>query len=458
MGRWGGDSPWESEEKRGRPCAPVSSKAADYNAYQPQPVGGKSPGVFQMDLDHRSHRPPVSESLGFVGRGEKTPEDMERENPSKETVLITGGSGYFGFRLGSALAKSKVDVILLDVSKPTQEMPKGVKFVQGDVCEIHEVEQALQGMSCVFHIASYGMSGRDQLNPKRIEEVNVKGTDNIIETCRKVGISKLVYTSTYNVVFGGQVIENGDESWPYLPLHLHPDHYSRTKALAEMKVLKANGTVLRDGQGILRTCAIRPAGIYGPGEQRHLPRIVHYVEQGWFWCVYGDPSSLVEFVHVDNLVQAHILAAEALGATKNHIAAGQAYFISDGKPVNNFEFFRPLVEGLGYTYPSLRLPLSLVYFFAFVTELVHFALGRLYNFQPLLTRTEVYKTGVTHFFSLAKARRELGYEPGHYSLREVVEWFQSHGHGQKLRRSSEKHFNRNAVLVFLAAVKSDTYL
>ncbi|XP_070808982.1 short-chain dehydrogenase/reductase family 42E member 1 [Pituophis catenifer annectens] len=377
---------------------------------------------------------------------------MERENPNKEAVLITGGSGYFGFRLGSALAKGKVDVILFDVSKPTQEMPKGVKFVQGDICVIHEVEEALQGVSCVFHIASYGMSGREQLNPKRIEEVNVKGTNNIIESCRKVGISKLIYTSTYNVVFGGQVIENGDESWPYLPLHLHPDHYSRTKALAEMKVLEANGTVLRDGQGVLRTCAIRPAGIYGPGEQRHLPRIVNYVEQGWFRCVYGNPSSLVDFVHVDNLVQAHILAAEALGATKNHAAAGQAYFISDGRPVNNFEFFRPLVEGLGYTYPSLRLPLSLVYFFAFVTELVHVAVGRLYNFQPLLTRTEVYKTGVTHFFSLAKARRELDYEPQHYSLCEVVEWFQAHGHGQRFSKSSEKHIIRNAALVFLVAV------
>ncbi|XP_026569814.1 short-chain dehydrogenase/reductase family 42E member 1 [Pseudonaja textilis] len=376
---------------------------------------------------------------------------MERENPGREAVLITGGSGYFGFRLGSALAKSKVDVTLFDVSKPTQEMPKGVKFVQGDICVIREVEEALQGMSCVFHIASYGMSGRDQLNPRRIEEVNVKGTNNIIESCRKVGISILIYTSTYNVVFGGQVIENGDESWPYLPLHLHPDHYSRTKALAEMKVLEANGTVLRDGQGILRTCAIRPAGIYGPGEQRHLPRIVNYIEQGWFRCMYGDPNSLVDFVHVDNLVQAHILAAEALGATKNHVAAGQAYFISDGRPVNNFEFFRPLVEGLGYTYPSLRLPLPLVYFFAFVIELIHVAVRRLYNFQPLLTRTEVYKTGVTHFFSLAKARRELDYKPQPYSLGEVVRWFRAHGHGRKFSKSSEKHSLRNGALVFLAA-------
>uniref|UniRef100_A0A8C6YH51 Short chain dehydrogenase/reductase family 42E, member 1 n=1 Tax=Naja naja TaxID=35670 RepID=A0A8C6YH51_NAJNA len=292
--------------------------------------------------------------------------------------------------LGSALAKSKVDVILFDISKPSQEMPKGVKFVQGDICVIREVEEALQGMSCVFHMASYGMSGRDQLNPRRIQEVNIKGTDNIIESCRKVGISILIYTSTYNVVFGGQVIENGDESWPYLPLHLHPDHYSRTKALAEMKVLEANGTVLRDGQGILRTCAIRPAGIYGPGEQRHLPRIVNYIEQGWFRCVYGDPSSLVDFVHVDNLVQAHILAAELWGPPKTTWLLGTPTLLSTS--LCHWCTLLHLLQNWS-TLPS----------------------GACITFSPS-SRTEVYKTGVTHFFSLAKARRELDYEPQPYSL------------------------------------------
>ncbi|XP_053126411.1 short-chain dehydrogenase/reductase family 42E member 1 isoform X2 [Hemicordylus capensis] len=373
---------------------------------------------------------------------------MEAESPVKETILITGGSGYFGFRLGCALSKKGVGVILFDVSEPIQAMPDGVRFVQGDVRVASEVEEALRGVSCIFHTASFGMSGREQLNWKRIEDVNVKGTENVIEACRRTGVPRLVYTSTYNVVFGGQVIENGDESLPYLPLHLHPDHYSRTKAVAEMKVLEANGTL----PGALRTCALRPAGIYGPGERRHLPRIVNYIERGWFQFVYGDPSSLVDFVHVDNLVEAHILAAEALRATKEHKAGGQAYYISDGRPVNNFEFFRPLVESLGYTFPTLRLPLSVVYFFAFLTEMVHFVVRRLYNFQPLLTRTEVYKTGVTHYFSLGKARRELGYEPQQYNLEEVVEWFKSQGHGQKLGRYTIKHWFRDAVIVVLFAV------
>lgn len=345
-----------------------------------------------------------------------------------------------------------MDVILFDIAKAAQEMPEGIKFVQGDVCRASDVEEALHGVTCVFHVASYGMSGREQLNRKRIEDVNVRGTENVIDACRKAGVSRLVYTSTYNVVFGGQVIENGDESLPYLPLHLHPDHYSRTKAVAEMKVLEANGTDLGGGKGVLRSCALRPAGIYGPGEQRHLPRIVHYIEQGWFKFVYGDPGSLVDFVHVDNLVEAHILAAEALGGAKGHQAGGQTYFLSDGRPVNNFEFFCPLVEGLGYTFPTLRLPLSVVYFFAFLTEMVHFAVGRVYNFQPLLTRTEVYKTSVTHYFSLEKAKRELGYEPKPHDLQDVVQWFKAQGRGRKPRTYTLRCLFRDAGLILLFAV------
>ncbi|XP_040837963.1 short-chain dehydrogenase/reductase family 42E member 1 [Ochotona curzoniae] len=368
---------------------------------------------------------------------------MDSQRSSKETVLITGGGGYFGFRLGCALNQKGVRVILFDLHNPAPTLPEGVTFIGGDICRLSDLDEAFRDahVTCVFHIASYGMSGREQLNRSQIEEVNVGGTDNVLQACRRNGVPRLVYTSTFNVVFGGQTIKNGDESLPYLPLHLYPDHYSRTKSIAEKKVLEANGTALEGGKGILRTCALRPAGIYGPGEQRHLPRIVSYMERGLFKFVYGDPKSLVEFVHVDNLVQAHMLASEALKADKGHVASGQSYFISDGKPVNNFEFFRPLVEGLGYPFPSLRLPITLIYCFAFLTEMTHFLLGRLYNFQPFLTRAEVYKTGITHYCSLEKARKELGYEAQPFDLQEVVEWFKAHGHG----RSSASHASWSLV-------------
>ncbi|KAK2085523.1 hypothetical protein P7K49_036823 [Saguinus oedipus] len=385
---------------------------------------------------------------------------MDPKRSPKETVLITGGGGYFGFRLGCALNQKGVHVILFDINSPAQTIPEGIKFIQGDIRHVSDVEKAFQDadVTCVFHIASYGMSGREQLSRNPIEEVNIGGTDNILQACQRRMVPRLVYTSTFNVIFGGQVIKNGDESLPYLPLHLHPDHYSRTKSIAEKKVLEANGTPLNGGDGVLRTCALRPAGIYGPGEQRHLPRIVSYIEKGLFKFVYGDPGSLVEFVHVDNLVQAHILASEALRADKGHIASGQPYFISDGRPVNNFEFFRPLVEGLGYTFPSTRLPLTLVYCFAFLTEMVHFILGRLYNFQPFLTRTEVYKTGVTHYFSLEKAKKELGYKAQPFDLQEVVEWFKAHGHGRSSGSRDSDCFVWDGLLVFLLIIAILTWL
>ncbi|XP_010894891.1 short-chain dehydrogenase/reductase family 42E member 1 [Esox lucius] len=353
------------------------------------------------------------------------------ENVRVCTFLITGGSGYFGFRLACSLHKKGAKVILFDMRHPSLVVPEGIVFIKGDICEYAQVVKAVTGVDCVFHSASFGMSGREQLNRKIIEEVNIQGTKHVVRACVEAGVSRLVYTSTFNVVFGGQVIEGGDESLPYLPLHLHPDHYSRTKSIAEMAVIEASGTELMNGTGGLKTCALRPAGIYGPGEKRHLPRIVGYIEKGYFRFVYGDPRSLVEFVHVDNLVLAHELAADALMSEHQHRSAGQAYFISDGRPVNNFEFFRPLVEGLGYSFPKLRLPVSLIYFVAFITEMIHHLIGPVYNFQPLLTRTEVYKTGVTHYFSMAKAKAELGYEPQEYNLEEVVEWFKSRGHGRK---------------------------
>ncbi|XP_074144327.1 short-chain dehydrogenase/reductase family 42E member 1 [Sminthopsis crassicaudata] len=377
---------------------------------------------------------------------------MDLQKSPQETVLITGGGGYFGFRLGCTLCKKGITVILFDINIPIQDIPKGMKLICGDIRCIADLEKALQNVTCVFHIASFGMSGKEQLNHKRIEDVNVKGTENVLEACRRKGVSRLVYTSTYNVVFGGQVIMNGDESLPYLPLHFHPDHYSRTKSVADKKVLEANGTALDRGTGVLRTCVLRSAGIYGPGEQRHLPRIVKYIEKGLFKFVYGDPKSLVDFVHVDNLVQAHILASEALKADKKHVASGQPYFISDGRPVNNFEFFRPLVEGLGYPFPTVRLPLNLIYFVAFMTEMVYFLLGRFYNFQPFLTRAEVYKTGVTHYFSMEKARKELGYEPQPFDLKEVVDWFKAEGHGRKFQNYTLKHLIWNGMLVFLLAI------
>lgn len=85
----------------------------------------------------------------------------------------------------------------------------------------------------------------------------------------------------------------------------------------------------------LYTCAIRPAAIYGPGEERHLPRIVSMAKLGLLLFKIGDSSVKSDWIYVDNLVLALILASMGLlddltEKERRLVAAGQAYFVSDG--------------------------------------------------------------------------------------------------------------------------------
>ncbi|XP_062605705.1 short-chain dehydrogenase/reductase family 42E member 1-like isoform X1 [Saccostrea cucullata] len=328
---------------------------------------------------------------------------MTRET-ADNVHLVTGGGGYTGYKLGKRLADMGKEVILVDIVPPEWTLTNKMSFIQCDLTQEDAVVTSLKGADCVYHLASYGMSGKEQFNTKLIEEVNIKGTENVIKACLIHGIRRLVYTSSNNVVFGGQEICNGDESLPYLPLENFLDHYSKTKRIAEQNVLEA------DKKNVLRTCALRLGGVYGVGEQRHIPRVVNMAQTGVIQALFGT-DSLTDFLHVDNMVQAHILAAKALTEEKGYIAAGQAYFISDGAPINTFAFFRPLIEGLGYSLPRLKVPVWLMCSIAWMIEMVLYIVSGIYHFQPILTRMEVYKMGISNYFCINKASRDLGYKP-----------------------------------------------
>uniref|UniRef100_A0A8C2K404 Short chain dehydrogenase/reductase family 42E, member 2 n=1 Tax=Cyprinus carpio TaxID=7962 RepID=A0A8C2K404_CYPCA len=293
-------------------------------------------------------------------------------------VLVTGGAGYFGFRLGRALAVQGATVLLLDLHKPPWDIPDGAVFQQIDIRDYDALYKICAGVDVIYHTASYGMSGPEQLKKKQIESVNVCGTNNVINVCTERGISRLIYTSTINVAFAGRPIEDGDEdSVPCVPLDMHIDHYSRTKAIAERMVLAADGRSTKGG-GLLHTCVLRPSGIYGPEERRHLHRV--NVERRLFSFHFGDPNAKMNWVHVDNLVMAHVLAAEAL--TPDKAFSGQVYFINDGESVNVFEWLTPLVSS-----------------------------------------NQTKNIAVSHTFKIEKAQRELGFSPKKYSLTDSVDQY-----------------------------------
>ncbi|XP_056256608.1 putative short-chain dehydrogenase/reductase family 42E member 2 [Seriola aureovittata] len=390
-------------------------------ANHPAPAVVSSPAVA---VRHRVNGATAASCSGPDCTASRLEEEVAlARGTSKGKVVVTGGGGYFGFRLGRELARQGLSVILLDMNKPPCDVPDGAIFYQSDIRDYPSLYKVCEGVDCIFHTASYGMSGPEQLRKEQVESVNVGGTNNVINVCKERSIPRLVYTSTINVVFAGKPIEDGDEdSVAYVPPDVHIDHYSRTKAIAEQMVLSANGCSLKGGE-LLQTCVLRPCGIYGPEERRHLHRVMVNVERRLFSFRFGDPQARMNWVHVDNLVLAHTLAAEALTLKRSCAASGQVYFINDGVSVNLFEWLTPLFEKLGYSRPLINLPVSLVYSAAILVEYLHVALRPVVTVPLLFTRSEVRNIAVSHTFKIDKAHRELGYCPKPYSLADSVEQY-----------------------------------
>ncbi|XP_026560423.1 putative short-chain dehydrogenase/reductase family 42E member 2 isoform X2 [Pseudonaja textilis] len=357
-----------------------------------------------------------------IHRGEafdwRIPRQMGSLGPK---AMITGGTGYSGFHLSRVLLQEGIGVVLLDICEPKWELPKGAVFFQADVCDYEKVFQASEGIDTIYHLASVGMFGGEQLKEiKEIDSINVGGTKVIIDVCKSRNISKLIYSSSMTVIFGGDPIEDGDETLPYYPLEKQPDNYSKSKTIAEQMILAANGTPLQDRE-TLRTCALRPPGIYGPGDNKNIYRFIKIIQDYLLYVTLDTTGTWTNWVHIYNLTQAYLLARRALTAERNFIASGQAYFINDGEKINFFKWTSVLYEKLGHPKPRLVLP---GYFLKVtVTLLEHFywLLHPIFHFTPFLTKREVGHVLVTNTFRIDKARKQLGFHPKKYSLAEVVD-------------------------------------
>lgn len=335
------------------------------------------------------------------------------------SVMVTGSSGYFGDRLVRELASSFRTVRCLDMMEPVNTLPKNCQFIKGNLLDEEMVEKAIIGCELVFHTASAGMSGSSQLNKKLCKTVNIDGTNLVLSLCIKHSVQRLVYTSSYNVIFSRNPLVNCTEDEPYPDDHEQYDWYSRTKKNAEKQVLSANGTLVANGK-TLYTCALRPNGIYGENEKKHLPRIADKIEQGVTIFKFGFGITLLDWCHVDNLVQAHVKAARKLTANESQIAAGTAYNISDGKPVEPYQFLRPIFDAMDQPLPSMIIPYIIVFYFAWLSEILHSFLKPVLFFEPIITRNECAKVCTTHYCKIDKARNELGYEPKEYKFANAV--------------------------------------
>jgi len=310
-------------------------------------------------------------------------------------ALVIGGGGFLGRWIVRQLLDRGDSVRVLGRRKYPDLEAQGVETVQADVKDRRGVEAACANVDAVFHAASkIAMWGRR----RDFYQTNVVGTENVLHACRIHQVRRLVYTSTASVVYGREPIEGEDESCPYPSKHLAV--YPETKAAAERMVIEANGK-----HGML-TCSLRPHLIWGPGDTNLIPRLVERSTSGRLVRI-GEGTNRIGVTYVENAADAHLLACDRL--VEGSPAPGQCYFLNEPAPVNGWDFIGQLLEGLGCPPVEKSISLRSAYRIGTAFE-ISYGLLRITR-EPPMTRFLALQLGTSHWFSISKARRELGWEP-----------------------------------------------
>ena len=148
-------------------------------------------------------------------------------------------------------------------------------------------------------------------------------------------------------------------------------HYAHTKAIAEKEALTANCDTLK-------VVALRPHLIFGPGDPHLLPRVIDSVKAGRLKIV-GEGTNRVDVSYVDDVAEAHLNAPDALESCNAQTCAGQAYFISQGEPVELWPWLNQVLEGLGHPIIPNFTPLGMAYAAGAIAECVWKVLQNLAN-------------------------------------------------------------------------------
>ncbi|OMC03613.1 steroid delta-isomerase [Mycolicibacter heraklionensis] len=317
-------------------------------------------------------------------------------------VLVTGGSGFVGTNFVKTLLERGYQVRSFDRAPSSLPDNPYLEKVEGDICDPQTVAAAVADIDTVFHTAAIidlqgGAKVTDEIR-RRSFAVNVDGTKNLVQAGQRAGVKRFVYTASNSVVMGGKAISGGDETMAYTTKF--NDLYTETKVVAEKFVLGENGI-----NGML-TCAIRPSGIWGDGDQTMFRKLFESVVAGHVKVLIGSKHAKLDNSYVHNLIHGFILAAQHL--VPGGSAPGQAYFINDGEPINMFEFARPVVEACGEHWPRLRVSGRMVRDVMFAWQWLHFRFGLP---EPLLEPGAVERLYLNNYFSIAKAGRDLGYRP-----------------------------------------------
>jgi nucleoside-diphosphate-sugar epimerase len=309
------------------------------------------------------------------------------------SILVTGGGGFLGSSICRQLVAHGHQVTAFQRS-PAQHLEiDSIRTTQGDITDYAALLAAAEGCQAIIHTAGKaGVWG----DPADYHRINVGGTANVIEVCREIAIPILVHTSSPSIVHSGGDIGGADESIPIAGHFIAP--YPASKAEAEKMVASANSTELK-------TTALRPHLIWGPGDPHILPRLAARVRGGTL--ALPGPDKIIDTTFVENAALAHVRALEELqGAAR---CAGKAYFVTNNEPMPQGKIIQKLLAAIGINVKIRAIPVSLAKTAGSICEFAWRTFGL--QSEPPVTRFSVEQLATAHWFDTSAAERDFGYKP-----------------------------------------------
>lgn len=233
-------------------------------------------------------------------------------------VLVTGGLGFLGGRLSTALAERGHEVTALDDRSRASASP-AVDVVEADVRDATAVRAACAGADAVAHLAAVQGTGNFYRVPDEVLDVNLRGVLNVAEACAEEGVRRLLFSSSSEVYGLPRVFPTREDEPLVVPDPANPRwSYGGSKIAGELVVVNY---ARRRG---FEFAILRYHNVYGPamGWDHVIPQFIRRLELGEEFTIQGDGEQARSFCYVDDAVAATVAALEEPAAANEILNVG----------------------------------------------------------------------------------------------------------------------------------------